>query len=49
MFLVLLIFSAVQAIDIDITNNQGGEVWIGILGSEIVEGGGFKLGAGETV
>lgn len=44
--------SVAHAAEFQITNNAGGEVWIGILGNSgnpPLNNGGFALGAGQTV
>lgn len=49
---ILCWLSVVYATEFQITNNQGGAVWVGILpnsGKAQLENGGFVLEAGQTV
>ncbi|XP_019879519.2 uncharacterized protein LOC109607484 isoform X1 [Aethina tumida] len=46
-----LLVASVCGVQFDITNRDGGEIWIGIQGNSnkpTLENGGFKLGSGQT-
>lgn len=52
MILFLLLFGASQAARFDITNADGGTIWVGLQGNDNQpnpENGGFALDAGEMV
>lgn len=52
-FVVLAVFLVtVNAVEFEIRNNDGGDVWIGIQGNpnnENLNNGGFVLGSGQSV
>lgn len=52
LIVVAVILAVVNAVEFEIQNKDGGDIWVGIQGNpnkEHLSNGGFVLGAGQSV